>query len=455
MRTLPLLAQLLGCPVCESSLEAATEALVCKGCKQTYPNWAGLPWLFHRPHEYRADWGHRLRFYVQSLERDIQTLKLEQKIPDLLSSTVERLRYIIQGKIEQQREIEKLCHELEVPAMGSYELHTAMGTALPEQQSLLGYYANVLRDWGWGESENQATADFLSEVMGPEQLGVMAVLGSGPSRLAYDLHRRYPGSTTLAIDINPFYLLVAARMIAGKTLQLYEFPMAPRDLKSFAVKVKCKAPEPIKEGFHLLLGDATRPSLKPASVDTLLTPWLIDVLPLDLRAFATRINRVLKPDGRWVNFGALVFHQTLQSRCYSREEVLDILAASGFEVLKSADRELPYLQGPHSCQKRLELLFAFSARKVREVPILAEVEPTPAWLEHVTDIIPPWPELQQQVFINHSLAVILAQVNGQRSLRDLSELLVPQMGMSAEQILPVLRRVLGKAWDQRLKARTF
>jgi uncharacterized protein YbaR (Trm112 family) len=455
MRTLPLLAQLLGCPVCESELEALKEGLSCTSCRQSYPTWAGLPWLFHRPKEYRADWSHRLRFYVQSLERDVQTLKIEQKIPDLLPATGERLRLMIQAKIEQQREIEKLCQELEVPDTGTHDLHTAVGTPLPENQSLLGYYANVLRDWGWGEAENEQTAAFVADVIGPGSLGVMAVLGSGPSRLAYDLHRLYPGTTTLALDINPFYLLVAARMISGKTLSLQEFPLAPRDLRSFAVKVKCKAPEPVKENFHLLLADATQPCFKPSSLDTLLTPWLIDVLPLDLRSFARRLNRSLKMGGRWVNFGSLVFHQALQSRCYSREEVLDIVKESGFELVRREDRELPYLQAPHNCQKRLELLFAFSARKIREVELQADIDPTPQWLKDEREIIPAWPELQQQVFINHSLAVILAQVNGQRSLQDLSQLLVPQMGMSAEQIQPILRRVLGKAWDQRVKARSF
>ncbi len=455
MRTLPLLATLAGCPTCGGSLTAATESLSCTACLQDYPVWGGLPWLFPQAKAYRADWSQRLRFYVQSIDKDLQTLKIEQKIPDLLPATLERLRALIQGKTEQLREVEKLLEDLDVPEDPSYELNALAGTPLPEQLSLLGYYANVLRDWGWGEQENQAAFDTVKSLMGEGSLGLMAVLGSGPSRLAYDLHRAYPGTTTLAIDINPFYLQVAARMLAGKTLYFYDFPMAPRNLKSSAVKVRCKAPEAVTSGFHFLLADVRTPCLKPQSLDTLFTPWLIDVMPEDFRSLASRMNALIKIGGQWINFGSLVFHQPLQSQCYSREEVEAILLEQGFELLAKEEREIPYLLAAHNCQKRYEWIFAFRVRKVREVTPWPQLKDQPTWLEHPEEVIPVWPEMQEQIIFNHTLAVILAQVNGERSLADITELLAPQMGMNSEQTLALLRRVLQRSYATRSRTKSF
>lgn len=456
MRTLPLLAQLLACPDCHAQLKADEAGLACTGCLQDYPLWGDLPWLLPRAKAYRADWGQRLKFYLQTMERELQRLKLEQKLPDILPATGERLRLLIQAKTEQLREIDKLLEDLKLGEDPAYELNALAGTPLPEQQSLFGYYGNVLRDWGWGEAENAAALDCVRAVAGEGALGMLGVLGSGPSRLAYDLHRAYPGTTTLAMDINPFYLQIASRMSAGKTLHLYDFPIAPRNLKNFAVKVRLKAPEPIKEGLHFVLADALRPCLKPASLDTLLTPWLIDVIPDDFRLFAARMNQLLKPGGRWLNFGSLVFHQHLTSQCYSREEVESILAEEGFEILKKTEREIPYLSAAHNSQTRLEWIFAFSARKIRSVPPPGAPGAAPiSWLEDQQEKIPVWPELQEQILFNHTLAVILAQVNGARSLNEIAELLAPQMGMTQEQTQVLLKRVLEKTYQSRTRSRVF
>lgn len=461
MRSLKLLSKLIGCPLCGEDLEAkggedtAKAVLACQACQQEYPSWGGLPWLFDRPQEYRAEWGQRLRFYLQTMDAEINTLKMEQRLPDLLPPTLERLKLLIQAKTEQLREIEGLLKELPLPEEPSYELNTFSNTPLPENLSLLGYYANALRDWAWGDAENAAALAAVQSVAGEGPLGLMAVLGSGPSRLAYDMHRAYPGTTTLALDINPFYLQLAARMLAGKTLQLYDFPMAPRDLKSVAVKLRCKAPEALKENFHLILADALRPSFKPASLDTLLTPWLIDVIPDDFRDLARRMNRWLKPGGRWLNFGSLVFHQPLQAKCYSREEVELILKESGFELLAREEREIPYLTADYNCQKRYEWVYCFSARKVREVAAAEPPETQIPWIKNPEQLVPVWEELPQQILFSHTLAVILAQINGERSLNDLSELLGPQLGLPAEEALPLLRRVISRSYVQRKRSKLF
>jgi hypothetical protein len=121
---------------------------------------------------------------------------------------------------------------------------------------------------------------------------------------------------------------------------LWEFPIAPRSISDHAVLQTLVAPSPVREGFHLILADVLRPPLLPESVDLVVTPWVVDILPENFQAFAARVNRLLKPGGRWVNFGSLAFSQPAAAARYSLEETLAIVMDSGF-----AAREPPRPSG--------------------------------------------------------------------------------------------------------------
>jgi len=66
-------------------------------------------------------------------------------------------------------------------------------------------------------------------------------------------------------------------------------------------------PEVVREEFHFVLADVLRAPFADHAFDTVVTPWLIDIVSDDLPVFAARINRLLKPGGRWLNFGSLAF----------------------------------------------------------------------------------------------------------------------------------------------------
>jgi hypothetical protein len=122
------------------------------------------------------------------------------------------------------------------------------------------------------------------------------------------------------MDFNPLLILVANQMAKGDRLSMYEFPIAPKSLEDDAVLRKLSAPERAGENFHLVLGDALRAPFAAGSFDTVVTPWLIDIITEDLPVFAARINRLLRNNGRWVNFGSLAFSDPGRARRYSPEE---------------------------------------------------------------------------------------------------------------------------------------
>ena len=72
--------------------------------------------------------------------------------------------------------------------------------------------------------------------------GRMLVVGAGAGRLAYDVHARRRPATLVAADLNPLMMIVARRMFSGGRVELYEFPVAPRDLASHAVLRDLRAP---------------------------------------------------------------------------------------------------------------------------------------------------------------------------------------------------------------------
>lgn len=77
----------------------------------------------------------------------------------------------------------------------------------------------------------------------------------------------------------------------GEKLRMYEFPIAPKSLEDDAVKRTLKAPEKTNEEFHLVLGDALRAPFTAQSFDTVVTPWLIDIIAEDLPVLGARDNR--------------------------------------------------------------------------------------------------------------------------------------------------------------------
>src|SRR5262249_27559414 len=137
--------------------------------------------------------------------------------------------------------------------------------------------------------------------------GHMLVPGAGGCRLAYDLHRLGPNAETVVIDIDPFLLTTAQRVIRGGTVTLRE---ANAEVDELAQRMKVwnlhAHHGPISdERFHFLLADGLHPPFESGKFDTIVTPWFIDVVPVDLRDFISELHRLLKPGGRWLNLGPL------------------------------------------------------------------------------------------------------------------------------------------------------
>ena len=210
----------------------------------------------------------------------------------------------------------------------SYETYLALRTRLPPDQGLTTYYPNIHRDWCWGDTENDASFETLAAALRDVPPRRALVLGAGAGRLAYDLHQRTTAAVTVALDFNPLLSIVADTVARGRAIELYEFPIAPR--ADAAVLRTLSAPAPARAGLVFVLADAHRPPFRRGAFDTVVTPWLVDILPERFDVLCARVNALLGDGGSWLNFGSLSFHHADPAARYGLDECRAAFEENGF-----------------------------------------------------------------------------------------------------------------------------
>ena len=254
------------------------------------------------------------------------------------------------------------------------------------------------------------------------------------------------------LDFNPLLFLIASQVIQGQEVSLYEFPVAPMDAASCAVLQECSVPGALAdENFYFLLADALNPPFVDGSFDTIVTPWLIDIIPNDLRTLIPHINRCLGNGGIWVNTGSLAFFHRNELWRYSEEEVLELVQQCGFEILSAERQSVPYMQSPHSAYGRMEKILSFSARKVRSIDV---PRPRPYLPEWILDTSLPVPTSNENfISSSHHLlkAQVLATVNGKRTIVQIARMVARQYGLGKRETIQAVTRILTEDWERAIR----
>jgi len=229
---------------------------------------------------------------------------------------------------------------------------------------------------------------------------------------------------------------------------LFEFPIAPKSLADFAVRRTLAAPAVARENFHFVLGDVLRAPFADASFDTAVTPWLIDIVSEDVATFAARINRLLKPGGRWLNFGSLSFEECPQrARRYSPEEIVQLVQDAGFDAPVVHQATIPYMCSPASRHGRRETTFSFCAVKSSEVERPVRHKALPDWLVTGKQPVPLLPSFRTQVLSTRIYSFVMSLIDGRRSIDDMARLLEQQKLMTREEAVPAIRNFLTRMYD--------
>lgn len=439
---------LLGCPRCDRTLELAAEGLRCAGCRVDFPSIEGIPWLFAEPSAALGEWRGRLHYTLTRLEHETRQLDAALQSTQLRTATRKRIDLHRDATVDHHARLQALLAPLQIETLtASYETYLALRTRLPTDQGLTTYYSNIHRDWAWGEQENDASFTVIEQALGASAPGRVLVLGAGAARLAYDVHMRSAPAATIALDFNPLLLLLAQRITRGESIELYEFPIAPRTAQDQAVLRTLTAPSPARAGLHYVLADAHRPPFRDAVFDTVITPWLVDILPERFEALCARINALLADGGQWVNFGSLSFHDSNPALRYGIDECVAAIAESGFDPIAVSEHEIPYMCSPASRHGRRERVVAWTARKDRAAKKGARHQALPEWLVRGNDPVPLGESFRAQATSTRIHAFLMSLVDGRRSIKDMAKLMAEQNLMTRDEAEPAIRSFLIKMYD--------
>lgn len=440
------LTELVACPRCDRTpLERGADLWRCPACRVDFPIFEGIPWLFAEPEAALGEWRGKLHFALRRLEHELEQLPRAAAAKTILDSTRQRLQTRATTIAAHLKHLKSLLAPLELESLlARQETYLALRTRLPTDQGLTTYYSNVHRDWSWGDEENRASLELVWQAAGESLDGRVLVLGAGASRLAYDLHMRSTAEATVALDFNPLLLLLAHKITSGATIELYEFPIAPKTLADQAVLRKLEAERPARDGLYYVLADANRPPFAAKSFDTVVTPWLVDILPGRFDELCARINALLADGGSWVNFGSLSFVNADPALCYSLDEAVEIVAAQGFSAPQVSEASIPYMCSPASRHGRREQVVAWKAVKSGKAKKTPRHEALPDWLVRGEKPVPASQSFQMQAMSTRIHAFIMSLIDGRRSIRDMADALAEQKLMTRDEAEPAVRAFLIK-----------
>jgi SAM-dependent methyltransferase len=424
------------------------DACVCEACSRRFPLVDGIPWLYAEPEAQLAEWRLRLHWHLTELRTEAAATRQELERDGLRVTARNRLKLQAAAGDDQARRLAALLAPLGLDKLEiASEWHRALGTRAPRGPGIAAYYVNLHRDWCWGRAETDAMYAQLDAALGGHHAARVLVLGAGAGRVVHDLARRADAEAVAALDVNPLLAIVGRRVMRGERVALYEFPLAPVDGHSFAILRTLELDDaPAKAPVHWVLADACAAPFAPESFDTVVTPWLIDVVDEELGRFAARINALLRSGGRWINTGSLVFSHPERAARYTLDEVVELAVAAGFSAPDVTEARLPYMCSPASRHGRVESVVTFVATKTRTADVPAR-KPAPDWLERHDVPIPALPQFQSDALTMRIYGYLATLIDGRRSIRDIAQELVRERLLTADAAEPAVRSFVGRLYE--------
>jgi SAM-dependent methyltransferase len=349
----------VACIRCAATLDISAASIECSRCAQVYGRVGRIPILLPRADDHLSSWRQQLAALTTRGEHTLRAIEAELESSDLLPSGQARLRALALALGDQVKDIVGIVG----PALGG-PLEGGPG-ALP--RGVVEYIQFLYRDWGWETAENHENDRAIAAIhklVNVEGLGRTLVLGAGACRLAYDLHTQLRASETAVIDIDPFLFVIAEAVVRGEPMQLTESTANVQELEQVARTWLLRAPAgPLDTSeFHFFLANALTPPFNDHVFDTVVTPWFIDQVPGNLAVFFERLARLLKPGGRWINSGPLLYPADAPlARRFSREEVFELATRAGFRIDGWSGESRAHLESPLNGRGKIEWVLTFVA----------------------------------------------------------------------------------------------
>ncbi|MCZ6855462.1 MAG: methyltransferase domain-containing protein, partial [Gammaproteobacteria bacterium] len=236
---------------------------------------------------------------------------------------------------------------------------------------------------------------------------------------------------------------------------MWEFPLAPKRSEDVAIERSLAAPDPVREGFHYVLGDALRAPFKPGQFDVLITPWFIDVVEEDPAKMIPRINRLLSEGGIWINYGSLTFNQANPADRLSLPEFTSLTTTCGFTDIEAFEATVPYMNCPESRHGRLEEVVTMRAVKQIDVPQPERHQALPDWIVSGKQPVPLTQSFQSQATVTRIHAYIMSLIDGKRTLEDMAATMEQQKLMQKPEAISAIRGFLITMFEEERSGRDY
>ena len=267
------------------------------------------------------------------------------------------------------------------------------------------------------------------------------VLGAGAGRLAMDMHKEFRLPMTVAVDFNPLLLAIARRMLNEESLSLYDFTTAPVSIESVVKSYELKSTHGPLPGFNLLCADVADLPFEPHQFQSVLTPWLIDILPFNFRLLAQRVNACLEVNGNWLNFGPLGFLHQKEVWNITQEEIQEQLNECGFEVEAEKVSTMKYLSADDEVNSRNETVYLFNAKKIRDVKVESFTY-LPKWMSETSQVVPLSQEMLQHRQVVRLHADLFHTIDGKLSIDQLGVMFASHYKVPADIAKAMVTNVL-------------
>ncbi len=412
------------CPVCDAELTGPR----CGACGQDYVMLGDILCLSPVGAAQLNLWRHQLHTLQQASETTLDYYIDQLAAADLLPATQKRLEERLESTVQIRDFMLGLFDRVGITPQYDPALEGAPVGILGE------YYCHIARDWAWQHAESGSYVEQLRTLLDSwphKDAGRVLVLGSGPGRVAWDLHCTLGNVETVTLDLNPALQLVANQLIQGQPLPPFpETPVSPQMAVDTHFMSWTLDPSPLGHSgalnrFHQLVGDIWQLQFAPGAFDFIVTSWFVDAHGRDNREFIGLISQWLKPGGYWINTGPLLYPDPLAPafKC-NHQEYKDLLQLARFRIQHETATVQAHLPSPLSVKKQYEEIWTFCAQYTPSQRASA-IMGKPDWL--ILHYLPVVKAECAPADGNPVIEAILELVDGARSINAIVAIMEPNL----------------------------
>ena len=328
------------CPSCNSALYTLGE---CNQCTVRSCRLGSIPLLVTEPDRYLGDTIAGLRAFHRDQENKLAGI-LELSANPAWSWRKESFERLA-AALRQHRDLAKQQIEILSAAKDGLGLANEPGdpsTASPYYGMQNLTYPRV--DWGTS-AEAQLQIETTERILRNqiekycEADGEAVMLGAATGRYACDLAPRFAQLTAVELCYTYAFFF---ELLQRQSLTLFE---ASRGISDSAATLiashKLRMPErAVPANLSYIIADARHLPLANESQSTVLSIYFADVMPLD--QLLSDVIRVLKPGGRFINFGPVHYHFDAPEWLLTPDEIRRYIRQAGFQFEEDRWLELPW-----------------------------------------------------------------------------------------------------------------